>query len=317
MKRFRIPVVAFFLPVVCVCAWPSQVFAQLPTLEAIEGKVEPACWQIMGMDQPPDMTTTIYEESTRGPVLRFFTEGEWYFSWGYSRQSWAPTNLHVSQPALGNNFTVYNMHGTDDPGFESLFGAQYNIRIGRFVDEAHTWAVEFNMDHSKYTSVTGQTARIAGTIAGKPVDANYRLDENVFQYNLLNGANHMMFNLVKRIPLYREPDENWSVAFMGKAGVGFMLPHAENVTFGYINDVGQRTLNNVVGVNSGWWRLNGWTTGVEAGLRINLMLPFYLEITDKVAYAGLSDVPVYQGTARHSLWMNEVVLSLGVTFGGR
>ena len=30
----------------------------------------------------------------------------WYFSWGYSRQQYAPSDIHVSQPSLGNDFTV-------------------------------------------------------------------------------------------------------------------------------------------------------------------------------------------------------------------
>ena len=95
-----------------------------------------------------------------------------------------------------------------------------------------------------------------------------------------------------------------------------MLPHAENVIMGHPVDVGPKSLGNLVGTNRGWWQINGWTTGVEGGFRINLWNPLYLEITDKVVFAQLADVPVYQGTARHNLWMNEIILSVGITFGG-
>ncbi|HEX3872158.1 MAG TPA: hypothetical protein VHV77_17055, partial [Pirellulales bacterium] len=71
-----------------------------------------------------------------------------------------------------------------------------------------------------------------------------------------------------------------------------------------------------IGTNSGWWRLDGWTTGIEAGFRMVLWMPFYLEFTDKVAYSSLSNVPVYQGTASHDLLMNELILSLGMTYDG-
>jgi len=35
-----------------------------------------------------------------------------------------------------------------------------------------------------------------------------------------------------------------------------------------------------------------------------------------LAYARLYDIPVYKGTADHSLWMNEVIMSLGFTHDG-
>ncbi len=248
--------------------------------------------------------------------LRFFREGNWYFSWGYSRESWAPTNIHISQPALHNNFTVYNVRATDDPSWSSVFGAQYNFRLGRFLDDARTWAIELNFDHTKYTSIDGQSAHVSGTIAGKPVDANYQLNDAFFNYALHNGANHVMFNLARFVPLIGEPNDSFSVAAVGKIGIGPMLPHAENEVMGQYVDVGQKDLNNLVGMHNGWWQLNGWTTGVEAGFRINLTKAIYVEITDKIAYARLYDVPVYQGTACHNLWMNEVVLSVGFTFGG-
>ena len=189
--------------------------------------------------------------------------------------------------------------------------------MGRFIDEARTVAVELNFDHSKYSSVIGQNARVAGVVAGKPVDASFRLDDQTFRYNLHNGANHLMVNLVKRVPLIGEPNECWSVAAIGKIGVGAMVPHAENTIFGNPNNVGPKDFNNAIGLNRGWWQVNGWTTGVEGGFRMMISKSLYLELTDKVAFAQLYDVPVFQGTARHHLWMNEVILSVGISFGGR
>ncbi len=75
--------------------------------------------------------------------LRFFHEGEWYFSWGTSKQFWAPTDIHVSQPSQGNDFTIHGVVGHDEPGAASmltgnLFGPQYNIRVGRFINDKRT-----------------------------------------------------------------------------------------------------------------------------------------------------------------------------------
>jgi hypothetical protein len=316
INLLREPMAAAFLPLFWLCVLPGNASAQLPRIDAIAGTSDPISECICTWEERPLLAPSVCDESCGSAFLRFFREGEWYFSWGYSRESWANTNIHVSQPSQASNFTVYNVRATDDPSFGSLFSAQYNIRIGRFIDEARTVAVELNMDHTKYTSVTGQTARIAGTVNGKPIDANVRLDESVFSYNLHNGANHVMLNLVKRVPLIGRINESFSVAGIAKFGVGVLVPHSENIIFGQINDVGKKEIGNLMGIHRGWWQLDGFTTGVEAGFRIVLVKPVYLEITDKIAFAQLGDVPVFQGTARHNLWMNEVILSVGITFGG-
>jgi hypothetical protein len=258
--------------------------------------------------------------------VRFFSEAEWYFSWGYSKQYWAPTDIHVSQPSQGNDFTIHDVRGEDFPNLTSqaitgalaggLFGPQYNIRIGRFINDSRTVAVEFNFDHTKYTTTEGQTARVSGLIAGMPTDANHVLDKEFFAYALHNGANHVMVNAVYRFPLIGQTNETLSVAAVGKAGLGLMVPHTSDTILGKDSDVGKKELGNLLGIHSGWWQLNGWTTGVEAGLRVVLFKPVYLELTDKLAYAGLWNVPAYQGTMQHSLLMNEVVLSLGFTYDG-
>lgn len=255
---------------------------------------------------------------------RFFTEGEWYFSWGYSTETWAPSDIHVSQPSLGNDFTVHNVKGHDEPGWTSgifnkgLFAPQNNMRVGRFIDDEHTLAVEISLDHTKYTSTDRQTARVTGTVNGAPVDADKVLDDQYFRYYLHNGANHLMVNLVKRLPLLGKTNETLSLAAIGKAGIGVMLPHSDNTIMGNSNEneVGPKQFSNFFGTKHGWWQLDGWTAGIEAGVRLVLAKPVYLELTDKVAYARLFDIPVYNGSADHSLWMNEVILSLGFTYDG-
>jgi hypothetical protein len=260
--------------------------------------------------------------SASSPVTRFFTEGEWYFSWGYNKETWAPSDIHVSQPSLGNDFTIHNVKGHDEPGWDTgifnkgLFAPQTNIRIGRFVDDDRTIAVELSLDHTKYTSTIGQTATVTGTINNAPVNTTMQLDENTFRYNLHNGANHLMLNVVKRLPLIGETNESMSLATIGKVGIGLMVPHSDNTVLGNKNNVGEKKFSNYFGTSNGWWQFDGWTAGIEAGVRFVLVKPVYLELTDKVAYARLYDIPVYKGTANQSLWMNEVILSLGFTYDG-
>ena len=112
-------------------------------------------------------------QDTSNAFMRFFRDGEWYFSWGYNKEYWAPTDIHVSQPSLGNNFTIHGVQGADEFSFPeifspSLFGPQYNIRIGRFINDERTIGVEFSLDHTKYTTVSEPDSElyVAGVCLG-------------------------------------------------------------------------------------------------------------------------------------------------------
>jgi hypothetical protein len=252
----------------------------------------------------------------------FFRDAEWYGSWGYNKEYWSPSDIHVSQPSLGSNFTISGVHGTDEFSFDDMFnptdffGPQYNIRIGRFIDDARTIAVELSLDHSKYQTTIGQSAQVNGTINGVPVNSSQVLSANYFNEVLHNGANHVMLNGVYRYPLIGQTNETLSVAAIAKAGLGIMLPHTTDTILGNTNSVGPKTLGNSVGLNNGWWQLNGWTAGVEGGFRFVVFKPVYLELTDKIAYSRFDDLPAYLGTIQQSLWMNEIIVSIGFTYDG-
>ncbi len=125
-----------------------------------------------------------------------------------------------------------------------------------------------------------------------------------------------MVNAVYRYPLLGKINDTLSLSAIGKAGAGIMLPHTSDTIMGNPVDVGQKTLGNSFGLNRGWWQLNGVTAGIEGGLRLVLYKPVYLELTDKVAYSYFDDLPVYMGTMRQSLWMNEAIMTLGFTYDG-
>jgi hypothetical protein len=251
--------------------------------------------------------------------LRFFSEGEWYVSFGLSKQYYAPTDIHVSQPSLGNDFTIHDVHGHDEADWSALLkgdllGPQYNIRIGRFINDR--FAVEFSLEHSKYTVTDGQIANVTGMVAAPNAPGPNVLTKPFFEYMLHNGANHVMLNLVDREPLYGKINEPFSVAFIGKVGAGVVVPHVEDTIQGNRVDVGSKSFSNALGLHNGWWQYGGWTVGAEGGFRVPLFKPAYFEITDKVAYARFWNLQAYQGSINHGLLMNEIVFSLGVTFDG-
>jgi len=248
----------------------------------------------------------------------------WYFSWGYSRQHYARSDIHVHQGALGNDFTVHQVAGSDFPAnvpetFKNLRDLNFttpqeNLRIGWFSDASRTFAVEFSLDHTKYNTNLGQVAHITGTVNHVPVNQDLLLTDQSFSYALHNGLNHIMLNAVWLRHLLGPQQQTGDLQFIGRVGAGILLPHAQNTIFGQENHTGPKNRNVCCFSSNDWWQLNGWTVGTELGLRYSIYKPVYLEFTTKLAYGVLRHVPVYEGTADQTIWMSEQVLSLGTTF---
>lgn len=280
-----------------------------------------AVWAQDAGSAPETSSTKVSTEASFAKSLQ--SEANWYFSWGYSRQQYAPSDIHVSQPGLGNDFTLHQVAASDFPASlpdtiksitEFEFTApQENIRIGKFLNPEKTFAIEFSLDHSKYNADLNQTVRVSGTIKDYN-GATLPITENNFYYALHNGLNHIMVNAVWLKHLDGPENKPGDLQLISRAGAGILLPHADNVIFGMPNQVGPKNENVCCTSSKDWWQINGWTAGVEVGLRYRVYKSFYLELTSKVAYGVLRGVPVYQGTADQTIWMSEQVLSTGFLF---
>ena len=251
-------------------------------------------------------------------------EQNWYFSWGYSRQQYAPSDIHISQPSQGNDFTVHQARGSDFPSsFEDTVKSlteleftnpQENVRIGKFMNPEKTFAIEFSLDHSKYQTDLNQTVRVSGTKNNAPYNGDLKLTEQDFSYALHNGLNHVMINAVWLNHLSGPENKAGHLQLISRAGAGILLPHADNVIFGKANEVGPKNERICCTSKNDWWQINGWTAGVEVGVRYRVYKSIYLELTSKLAYGVLRGVPVYQGSADQTIWMSEQVLSTGFLF---
>jgi hypothetical protein len=70
---------------------------------------------------------------------------------GWFRKQYAPSDIHVSQPSQGNDFTLQQVAASDFPSsirdtIHSIFqleftNAQENIRIGRFLKSVKQWVL--------------------------------------------------------------------------------------------------------------------------------------------------------------------------------
>ena len=251
-------------------------------------------------------------------------EGNWYFSWGYSRQQYAPSDIHVTQPDIGSDFVVHKARASDFPSspedtISSLFNLdltnpQENIRLGKFLNLEKTFAVELSIDHSKYNVDLGQTVAVTGTVKNAAYDKDMVVTSDNFGYNLHNGLNHVMVNAVWLRHLRGPENQPGDLQLISRVGAGILVPHADNTIFSNANEVGPKNTNVCCFSSTDWWQINGWTAGVEVGLRYRVYKAMYLELTAKGAYGVLRGVPVYKGTADQTIWMSEQILSTGFLF---
>jgi hypothetical protein len=253
-------------------------------------------------------------QTTTTPEKKKERKHEVYFSWGYNTESYTNSNVRVKQSSLGNDFTWVNVSGNDHRGWdEGIFHKaisipQYNYRLGFFIDRKRGLAVEINFDHTKFI-FSDQTARLKGTLGGRAVDTLIAFNaNNGYYYYLNNGANFLLFNLVKRFHLYADKSENIKFDFLAKAGVGPVIPHVQN---GFFLDSTAGSLKQQP--NDPHFQLGGWNVGVEAAVRATFLHYVYLELSNKIDYARYSNLKIYDGTAKQAFGTYEFVLSLGLT----
>ena len=241
---------------------------------------------------------------TQAQTKKKVRKKELYFSWGYNTEWYTKSNVKISQPSLGNNYQFKNINGHDNRGWDDgLFSKaltipQYNYRLGLFINRKKGLAVEINFDHTKFI-VSNQAAHLTGTINNQHIDTTVNFNAaNGFYYYLNNGANFLLFNIVKRWNWHQS--KNMKVDFLGKVGLGPVIPHVENAFFGKKNNEG--------------FQLGGWNVGAEASLRCTFFNYVYLEYCNKLDYARYSNLKVFEGTAKHAFGTYEMILNLGVTF---
>ena len=229
---------------------------------------------------------------------------EIYASWGYNGEWYTHSTIHVSQPALGNNYDFVHVKAHDHPGWnEGLFSKalsipQYNYRLGFLLNEEKGWGFEINFDHTKYI-FADQNVRLKGTLNNHPADTTIAFNQaNGFYYYLNNGANFLLFNITKKWHLLKTRDEKVKVDFLGKFGVGPVIPHTQNSLFGMLNHQG--------------FQFGGWNTGAEGSLRATFFRYVYLEYSNKIDYARYSGLNVYEGKAHQAFGTYEMILSLGL-----
>jgi len=251
-------------------------------------------------------TTIVRQAAAPAPATKKASRPrrEFFVSWGYNGDRYTKSGLHISQPSLGNDFTLADVQARDSKAWtelfsHSLFVPQYNLRGGVFFNDK--WGLEVALDHMKWIVRQDQAVGMTGTLNGAKVDTQVTLTPDVLRYQLNNGANPIFFNVIRRVRLRGEPGRTGSIFFLPKAGGGFAVPHTENTLFGQPNE-------------KGFQFFHGWDLDAAAAVRVHIFKRLYVEVEEKALYVRYFGVKVDQGTAQHSVKGAEFSFHFGVSF---
>ena len=134
---------------------------------------------------------------------------------------------------------------------------------------------------------------------GKPVDKFIDNRTGYLKYQLNNGANFLLINLVHRKHLTSFNKDWFDASLLMKGGVGIVIPHVQNELDGHYNKKG--------------FQFGGYDLGFEAGIRATFFRYGYIEFTNKVLGAQYYNLRLYQGRAKQFIATYEMILSIGAS----
>lgn len=235
------------------------------------------------------------------------TKGEFYFSWGYNAEWYTHSNIHISQPSLGNSYTFEAARAHDHTGWdkgifsEAVTIPQYNYRLGYIFNDKKGWGFEISFDHTKYI-LADQNVHIKGTLNNKPFNGTVKFAANnsdsSSHYYLNNGANFLLFNIVKRWHLFCNRQGSIKLDGYAKTGIGPVIPHVDNKFFTQPE-------------NDGHFQLGGLNVGLEGTVKVTFFNCVFLEYCNKLDYARYWGLRSYKGTASQGFGTYEMILNLG------
>jgi hypothetical protein len=259
------------------------------------------------------ITNSFSQEQT--PVKK--TKGSLYFSWGYNRDVFSKSDIHLKNttneynPVTGNydyyDFTIYDATAKDRNGIKDVFRTdltipQYVYRIGYYFNNKKDLGIEINFDHVKYVMRDWQTLHVKGNILGQEVDKDTLISpDNFLHFEHTDGANFFMLNIMKRQRLYASKNDKHWISAIFKIGAGPVVPRTDVTIFG-------QELNNR-------FHVAGFCAGIEMGLRYDAFKHVFIEYTVKGAYANYINVLVCgSGKGNHHFWTGENILTFGFQF---
>lgn len=236
-----------------------------------------------------------------------------YFQWGYNTEWYTKSTIHFKM-GNGNDFRLHSARAHDKPDMDAVLKTpgdlsipQYNYRLGFYLNNRRTRAVEINFDHAKYVVTDGQRVHVTGSIDGKPVNGDSVLNrESFLHFEHTDGANWLHINYVRQKTIfttYRKARP--LVNLIWKIGAGINIPRTD------FTWRGERLNNN--------FHVAGYNIGAEGGARLYPLKKLFVEFTGKSGYVryinALANTESQKGNrATHGFGYIELIGLLGYDF---
>lgn len=231
-----------------------------------------------------------------------------YFQWGYNKDWYSASSIRFVDKGV-HDFLIYDVKAKDRGDYSSIYKnplhitiPQNSVRLGLYINEQHTRAIELNFDHAKYIVDDDQVARVAGQINGERIDKDTLVGDLVhFEHS--DGANFLQINYVAQDPIW-ENSKRTIASIVYKAGAGVVIPRSD------VTILGKRMNNR--------YHIAGYIMSLEGGARFYPVRNLVLEMTLKGGYADyLNALTVEGGTAIHHIYYGELIALVGYDFNFR
>lgn len=226
-----------------------------------------------------------------------------YLQWGYNREVYTRSTIRFWKEGE-YDFKVHNVKAHDKPDFDGFVDTpldvtipQNSFRIGFYLNEQKTHAIEINFDHAKYVVTDGQRIPLTGQIDGKQLPADTTINFSFLEFEHTNGANFYHINYVKQSQLWRNKKHMKATALF-KIGAGIVVPRTDVHLFGVRKD--------------NKYQVSGYVVSAEMGSRFYPLKNLFLEANIKTGFAHYLRVRTMDGgLARHGFGYFEVIGLLG------
>jgi hypothetical protein len=229
-----------------------------------------------------------------------------YLQWGYNTEWYTKSNIHFKDVVNGvpHDFTIYKAVAHDRNDMDGIIKRpieisvpQYNYRIGFYLNQSHSKAIEINYDHSKYIVYDNQLLHAKGTIGTSYFDTDTAFTASQLHFEHTNGANFYHINYVRQYELKKNNKRTLFTA-LWKAGGGILIPKTD-VTLS-----GKRVDNR--------FHIAGYCVGAEGGGRWYFAKKVFLEGTAKTGFANYTNaLAAGGGRVNHSFGYFELIGTIG------
>ncbi len=238
-------------------------------------------------------------------------QGQFYFSWGYNRDWYSKSDIHVygHDPRSNTNydFTLYNAKASDKPDMwrwwyiDRLTIPQYDLTAGYFFKGKHNLGIEIGWNHLKYVVTPNQMVHIKGQILGNQYDQNMQLYDTLLHLQHTNGNNYLLLNLVKRESLLQR--EKIQVDAIAKVGLGPMISY---------------TIDTILGDRDpGYFHYHGMVFATSLGVRATFFNHIFVQTDMQAALADYTNTKLgheHLGKSTQYFYSWQWTYELGYTF---